>query len=257
MIPKIIHYCWFGGNPLPELAQKCIETWKKYCPDYTIMRWDESNFDVNCCSYVKEAYDSKKWAFITDYVRLAAIVEYGGIYMDTDVEVCKSLDEFLHEEAFSGFENEKFVPTGIMAGEKGQKLFAKLLEYYSDRHFIMPDGSYDMTTNTKTITDIVTGAGLILNGKKQTVYGMTFYPQDYFCPKDFMTGIIHPTANTACIHHFNQSWASDEDRKYVEVVRYCNNKFGKFGTIIYKLYRYVLHPHNIWLAIKHRITRNP
>lgn len=107
MIPKIIHYIWFGGNPLPELAVKCIESWKKYCPDYEIMIWDERNFDVSVCAYTKEAYDAKKWAFVSDYVRLKALYEYGGIYMDTDVELVKSLDGFLHEKAFSGFETKE------------------------------------------------------------------------------------------------------------------------------------------------------
>ena len=111
MIPKIIHYCWFGGKPLPELAQKCIASWKKYCPDYEIKEWNESNFNLNSCDYVREAYEAKKWAFITDYVRLYAMVTEGGIYMDTDVEVIKPLDPFLKHKAFSGFEDEVSIPT--------------------------------------------------------------------------------------------------------------------------------------------------
>ena len=107
MIPKKIHYCWFGGNPLPEDAQKYLESWKKFCPDYEIIRWDEKNFDINQLPYVQEAFKAKKWAFITDYVRLYALYNYGGIYMDTDVEVLKSLDSFLELKAFSGFENEE------------------------------------------------------------------------------------------------------------------------------------------------------
>ena len=108
MIPKIIHYCWFGGNPLPEQVKKMISTWKKYCPDYEIKEWNESNFNLDTCIYAKEAYTTKKWAFITDYVRLKVIYDYGGIYMDTDVEVCKNLDELLKWDAFSGFESEAF-----------------------------------------------------------------------------------------------------------------------------------------------------
>ena len=131
MIPKIIHYCWFGGNPLSDLAQKCIDSWKKYCPDYEIKEWNESNFDLNSCDYVREAYQAKKWAFVTDYVRLYAMVTEGGIYMDTDVEVIRPLDSFLSNRAFSGFEDETNIPTGIMACEKGFPLFEELLEEYN------------------------------------------------------------------------------------------------------------------------------
>ena len=118
MIPKIIHYCWFGGKELPELAKKCIASWKKYCPDYEIIRWDESNFDLESCQYVKQAYQSKKYAFVTDYVRLYAMYTQGGVYMDTDVELTKNLDKFLDHQGFSGFESEAQIPTGIMAAEK-------------------------------------------------------------------------------------------------------------------------------------------
>ena len=120
MIPKTIHYCWFGGNPLPKLAKKCIKSWKKYCPDFEIIEWNEANFDISSAPlYVRQAYEAKKWAFVTDYVRLYALTSYGGIYMDTDVEVIKPLDFFLNHDAFSGFESEKSIPTGIMASKKG------------------------------------------------------------------------------------------------------------------------------------------
>ncbi|MBQ7544534.1 MAG: hypothetical protein IJT02_06275 [Synergistaceae bacterium] len=140
MIPKVIHYCWFGGKPLPELAQKCLASWEKFCPDYEIVRWDESNFNVNCCDYVREAYEAKKWAFVSDYARLKVLVDNGGVYMDTDVEVIKPLDEFLVHEAFSGFESEKAIPTGIMACEKGFAPFAEMLADYHTRHFYRRGG---------------------------------------------------------------------------------------------------------------------
>lgn len=136
MIPKVIHYCWFGRGKMPELANKCIESWKKYCPEYEIIEWNEDNFDVNCCPYVKEAYESRRFAFVTDYVRLYAMYTQGGIYMDTDVEVVRNLDEFLGHQGFSGFESETQIPTGIMAGEKGFPLFKDLLAYYDGRHFL-------------------------------------------------------------------------------------------------------------------------
>ena len=163
MIPKKIHYCWFGGNPLPEETKIYIESWKKYCPDYEIIEWNEKNFDLNCNIYIQEAYQAKKWAFITDYVRLYVMYNYGGIYMDTDVEVIKSLDPYLNNKAFSGFETFTDIPTGIMASEKGFPLFKEFLDYYKDRHFIMNDGSYDMTTNVVIITNICKKYGLKTN----------------------------------------------------------------------------------------------
>lgn len=207
MIPKIIHYCWFGGNPLPKEAQRCIESWKKHLPDYQIMEWNESNFDINSNQYVKEAYESRKFAFVTDYVRLYALVKYGGIYMDTDVEVLKSYDPFLHHTAFSGFENNNYVPTGMMASKKGGKWVTELLEEYNTRQFILPDGTFDTTTNTHTITQNMLSHGLIQNNTYQDFPELvTIYPSDYFCPKDHADGVIKLTQNSVCIHHFAGSW---------------------------------------------------
>lgn len=238
MIPKIIHYIWFGGNPLPELAVKCIESWKKYCPDYEIMIWDERNFDVSVCAYTKEAYDAKKWAFVSDYVRLKALYEYGGIYMDTDVELVKSLDGFLHEKAFSGFETKESIPTGIMASEKGHHVFGEMLDYYKGKHFIKENGEFDQTTNVTIITNIMKGKGIKLDNRKQTICDMTFYPKEFFCPKDPDTGILHATADTVCIHHFDGSWHSDREKKLMRAVQFCNKHLGGFnstGIRVYKL----------------------
>ena len=219
MIPKIIHYCWFGGNHLPLLATECIESWKKVCPDFEICLWNEENFDLNANDYVKEAYANKKWAFVTDYVRLYVLYKFGGVYMDTDVELLKSLDPFLIEKGFSGFENEHSVPTGIMASEKGNGFLKKLLEDYRDRHFVKEDGSLDMTTNTKAITDLATTFGLVLNNSKQTIDDFTFYPNDYFCPKDSRTLKVHMTANTVAIHHFNGSWGDSKGKKFKDFLK--------------------------------------
>ena len=222
MIPKIIHYCWFGGNPLPELAQKCIESWKKFCPDYEIIEWNESNFDIAANTYAKEAYEAKKWAFVSDVARLHALVTVGGIYMDTDVEVLKPLDEFLSLEAFSGFESETAIPTGIMAAEKGQPLFTELLHDYDNAHFLREDGTPDCTTNVVRITDLCLKYGLELNNQKQTVCGFTLFPYDYFCPKDFVTKELRITENTATIHHFDGSWLTAEEKLMAELkVKYA------------------------------------
>ena len=148
-IPKVIHYCWFGKNPLPELAVKCINSWKKYCPDYEIIEWNENNFDLNSVTYVKEAYEAKKWAFITDYVRLFVLYEYGGVYMDTDVELLKPIDSFLTLDAFSGFESSNAVPTGIISSRKNFKFIKELLDYYNDKHFKNDDGTYKLNISLK------------------------------------------------------------------------------------------------------------
>ena len=205
MIPKIIHYCWFGKNPLPKMAIKCIDSWKKYCPDYKIIEWNEDNFDVEVNDYVKEAYENKKYAFVSDYVRLYALITYGGIYMDTDVEVVKPLDEFLDCSAFSGFETKQFIPTGIMASEKDFPLYKEFMDYYNNRHFIQ-NNTADMTTNGRIMTMITKEYGLVLNGEYQVVNNWVLYPSDYFCPLDHNTGVLHRTKNTATIHWFNQSW---------------------------------------------------
>lgn len=215
-IPKIIHYVWFGGSPLTPLAEKCIASWKENCPGYEIIRWDETNFDVTQNQYCLEAYESRKWAFVSDYARLKVLIDYGGIYMDADVEVLRPLDRFLTEEAFSGFEDEKIVPTGIMASRSGHPFFKRLLEDYVERHFLLPNGTYDTTPNTKYITDACLEAGLLLNGEKQTIEGFTLYPKDYFCPKSWHTGLIELTDNSHTIHHFSGSW-HPEDREETEL----------------------------------------
>ena len=213
MIEKIIHYCWFGGKPKPELAEKCIESWKKFCPDYKLVEWNEKNFDINSNLYVKQAYEAKKFAFVTDYVRLYALHTQGGIYMDTDVMVLKPLDEYLHHEAFSGFESKTKIPTGIMATERGNALFAELLSYYDTATFIKEDGSLNMTTNVEIITDMLTPKGFVPNGKYQEVGGMAFYPQNVFCPLHKKLKNKKYMKNTATIHYFAGSWKSDATKK--------------------------------------------
>lgn len=227
IIPKTIHYCWFGGNPLPELAIKCIESWKKYCPDYEIIEWNEDNFDIHYNDYVREAYEAKKWAFVSDVVRLYALVTYGGIYMDTDVEVLKPIDDILIYDAVSGFERIDQIPTGLMACRAEQPLFMELLHEYDNIHFQRKDGSLDLTTNVKRITQCCLKYGLQLNNQKQTVKGFTLLPYDYLCPKDYETKKINITKNTYTIHHFDGSWKSTEDKYALEL---C----GKFRSFFPK-----------------------
>lgn len=220
MIPKIIHYCWFGGKSLTEDAKRYIETWRKYCPDYEIMRWDESNFDVMQNLYCKEAYEAKKWAFVSDYVRLKVLYDYGGIYMDTDVEVIKSLDPLLCFNAMSGYESKIHIPTGTIGACRNNDWIFMLLQDYDGRHFINESGEYDLTTNVQVITDLTTKKyHLKLNGDK-IVFGdnIAILPFDYLCAKSPETGEECITENTYTIHHFAGSWL-DENMQLYEALK--------------------------------------
>mgnify|MGYP005857833699 FL=1 len=205
-IPKVIHYCWFGCGQMPKLALKCIESWKKYCPDYQIKEWNEDNFDLDLYPYVREAYDARKFAFVTDVVRLYALYHEGGIYMDTDVEVIKPLDSLLQYQAVSGFESLTQIPTGLMASEKGHPLFAELLHEYDGLHFVKSDGTFDLTTNVIRITNTCLKYGFVPNNQFQTVSGFTFLPKDFLCPIEHEGHKLVLTPNTLCIHHFAGSW---------------------------------------------------
>lgn len=216
MIPKRIHYVWFGGNELPDDAKACIDSWRKHCPDYEIIRWDESNFDIRVNRYVREAYESKKWAFVSDYARLWALVNHGGVYMDTDVELIGPIDFALRHQAFSGFESNCSIPTGIMACEQGFPLFSELLHDYDDRRFILDDGSFDITTNVTAITNACLKHGLVPDNTYQTVDGLALYPSDWFCPKSHDTGKITLSKNTCAIHHFAGSWLDDTEKRLLE-----------------------------------------
>lgn len=227
MIPKKIHYCWFGKGKMPELALKCIESWRVNLPDYELKEWNENSFDINSNFYVKEAYESRKFAFVTDYVRLYALYTEGGIYMDTDVEVLKNLDPFLDLPAFSGFEDNVHIPTGIMAAEKGSVWAGWQLKYYDDRHFLLPDGTLDLTTNVEIIGRLMGEKGFILrNGLYNFQNIITIFPRDYFCPKSHTTGKIELTQNTYTIHHFAGSWKSTSDRLKRRIVHLIGVKMS-------------------------------
>ena len=216
-IPKIIHYCWFGGNPKPKLAEKCIKSWKKYCPDYEIVEWNEDNFDLSATpNYVWQAMAAGRWAFVTDYVRLRALTEQGGVYMDADVELVRPLDPYLKHQAFAGFEHPERVQTGLLACEKGFPLFQEFLAYYDHASFLLPDGTPDTTTNVQVLTDLCLSKGLVLNDRLQTVAGLTIYPKEIFCPVDFDTKVLKKTRKTVAIHWFSGSWQTEEERQYLE-----------------------------------------
>lgn len=209
MIPKVIHYCWFGGNPLPPLAQKCIDSWKKYCPDYEIIEWNESNYDITKNNYMREAYEAKKWGFVPDYARKDIIYEYGGIYLDTDVEIVKSFDDLLSNKAFFGMEKPGQVALGLGFGaEKGNELIRELRDIYIGKSFKNEDGTLNLTPCTEYETPMLIERGLAKNNEHQVVCGVHIYPTEYFAPKDGYQADTVITENTHSIHYYNLSWAT-------------------------------------------------
>lgn len=227
-IPKVIHYCWFGGRPHPESVVRCMDSWRRVLPDYRIIEWNETNFDVNTNDYTREAHSAGKFAFVTDYVRLKVLHDHGGIYMDTDVEVLKSLDRFLHHASFSGFEDETNIPTAVMGSQAGNEWIRLLLADYEGLHFLGADGEEDLTTNVSRITRTTHQSyGLSMDNRFHDIPGvLTLYPKDYFCPKSYRTGIITRTANTHAIHHFSGTWRTEDHRSRKAAQRRLNSLFG-------------------------------
>lgn len=208
MIPKKIHYCWFGWGEKPKKAKKCIASWKKHCPDYEIIEWNEDNFPADKYPYAVYCLENKKYAFLSDFVRLVAVYENGGLYFDTDVELIRSPDALLRYDAFYGFENDKFVNTGEGFGAvKGQETVKKMLELYLA---LEPDenGAYPIIGCPKLNTEALLSFGLEQNGKEQTVGGAKILPADYFNPYDDPTGKLNLTENTVGIHWYSKSWMS-------------------------------------------------
>lgn len=215
MIPKIIHYCWIGGAPLPELSEKCIASWKKYMPSWQILRWDESNFDIAAAPlYVQQAYEAKKYAFVSDYVRLWALEQYGGLYMDVDFEVFRPFDDLMDKyPAFAGYEGSKRQPVmqGVIASEPHGTWVRDMLATYEDRTFIKADGSLDLTPNTSYFTDRLEAQGFVADGAEKDVwvkseFFLHVYPVHYFCPV-LTTGENVRTEETYCEHKGESSWA--------------------------------------------------
>lgn len=261
MIPKIIHYCWFGGGQKPPLIIKCIESWKKYCPDWEIREWNEDNFDVGCIPYIKGAYEDKKYAHVTDYARLKAVHEYGGIYLDTDVELIKPIDHLLSHGAFFAMQKVGEVATGLAFGaEAGETVLARLMKSYEEK-------SYSADTVLKeTCVDIdkpvFSAMGLKNEDEIQRLGDVTVYTPEYFNPKDFETGKVHVTENTLAIHHYSRSWHDECERLIINTYRRFMNKYSRedaekrFGRWYRRnRYRLVLKRYGLWGAVKRHIER--
>ena len=217
MIPKIIHYCWFGGKPLPKIAETCIASWKKYLPDYEIKRWDESNFDVNAIPYTREAYAACKYAFVSDYARFWILYHYGGVYFDTDVEVIRPIDDIINRGGFLGVESNRngiyTVNPGLgFAATQGTAVIGEMMNLYSTFHFINTDGASDLKNIVEITTDYLSSKGLQNTDEIQDCCGFTIYPKDYFCPIDYDTRELKITENTRTIHHYAESWVPRSTR---------------------------------------------
>lgn len=233
-IPKVIHYCWFGRGKLPKLAEMCIESWKKFCPDYEIVCHNEDNFDIYQNRYAKEAYEAGKWAFVSDYVRLKVLYDEGGIYLDTDVELIRPIDELIAGGGYMGFDDNGLVSTGLgFACEKGSKLIGALLADYDDISFVLSDGNYDMMPCPDRNTKIMIELGFDVKNKMQNFMGMQILPEDYLCPIKYYTGKKRITKNTYSIHHFSATWISSTAKRTLFVKRLVGVKlydklYGKF-----------------------------
>lgn len=229
MIPKIIHYCWFGGKPIPYSARRIIRKCKKINPEFKIIIWNEKNFDLNENEYVQEAYCAHKYAFVTDYVRLKVLYEFGGVYMDTDVNVLKSLEPLLTHKGFTGFEDNTHCITATMGAEKGNRWIKLLLDDYNNRHFINEDGELDLSTNTIRITNLMQSKYQVkLDGSYQDFNDFTLYPFDYFCANNYNSKKIITTANTYTVHLYNASWLPINSRIYIKRKRIQNKIIALF-----------------------------
>lgn len=212
LIPKKIHYCWFSKKEMPDYLKYCIESWYKYCPNFKIVRWDENNYNIGQNSYMKEAYFAKKWGFVPDIARLDILYNEGGIYLDTDVELLKPLDELLYQQAFTGVEKWGSINMGGCSGAVAKHpIIKQMLDYRINEHFILDDGSFNQTTCGYYETKPLMQLGMKPNNTKQTIGNMTIYTSDFFHPYDYMSGETSITENTFSIHHFSGGWIDEKN----------------------------------------------
>lgn len=236
-IPKIIHYCWFGNGSFSEKEKRCIASWKRYCPDYEIKRWDETNFDVTKSTFTQNAYEKGKWAFVSDYARLEVIYNYGGIYLDTDVELIRPIDDLLQLKGFVGRECENFtINPGLGFGaEKRLPIIGEFFDIYKRCVFGCEDQKYEIVPIPLVVTEYMSkkNVGFVVANEYQVLDDLHIFPSEYFCPLNCYTGDIEITDKTYSIHHFLSSWKSDDEKKRFALYRKCVNVFGeKHGTQI-------------------------
>lgn len=220
MIPKIIHYCWFGRGEKPELAKKCIASWRRFCPDFEIREWNEDNCGDLSIPFMAEAYAAKKYAFVSDVMRLVVLEQYGGVYFDTDVEVLRDISPLLEDEGFIGFENDQFVNSGqVLAAIPHHPVIGAMIAEYKTLHFLNPDGSTNAVGCPHLNSDVMERFGLVRNGQEQLVAGIHVYPADYFNPMDSTTGKLTKTEHTYSIHWYSMSWIGKSSQIRVKIGR--------------------------------------
>lgn len=227
MIPKIIHYCWFGKGELPEKAKKCIASWKRFCPDYELIRWDEDNYEIPEIPFLKKAYADRKWSFVADYVRLDVVHRMGGIYFDTDVELLKPIENLLSYQAYFGFEGATTVNTGLGFGaEEHCDILKEMMQCYRQLLPCQTHEEYIQHTCPIVQTPILEKRGLLLNGESQKLGEVMVLSAEYMNPRDFMTGKLKKTENTISIHWYDASWQSLADQKVLELRHKLTPFFG-------------------------------
>ncbi|RKL66425.1 glycosyl transferase [Salipaludibacillus neizhouensis] len=223
-IPKTIHYCWFGGKEKPAMIKKCIASWHANLDGYKIIEWNEQNSNLNVNKYVRDAYVTKNYAFVSDYIRVFALYHYGGIYLDTDVEVFKPFDDLLHHQAFWGFEQENYIATSTIGSSKGNEFIKSFLDSYEEKGFLNVDGTADTSTNVALVTKMLRNKGLQQNGKYQKLKGIgTFYPLTYFSPYDYINCRSFITEDTYAMHYFHKSWLPPK-QKFKGNIKYVLSK---------------------------------
>lgn len=231
LIPKIIHYCWFGRGPMTPLGRKCIASWRRFFPDYEIREWNEDNFDVACIPYTAQAYQAGKYAFVSDYARFWALYRFGGIYFDTDVEVIRSMGDILEKGPFMGFEllGEKMaVAPGLgLAAEPGMALYKTILDRYEKITFRLPDGTLNPYTMIPMVTDILIENGLEGDGDIEHILGVNVFPPEWFNPFDDLTGRLRKTENTRTIHWYAKTWMPAEPAWKTSAKRIVRRFLGK------------------------------
>lgn len=225
LIPKVIHYCWFGKKNIPDKNKVWMETWRRFCPDYEIIEWNEDNYDITQNKFMYQAYQEKKWGFVPDYARLDIIYKYGGIYLDTDVELLTDMDDLLYQKGFAGFQNSTQVALGLGFGAvKGLSVIKKMIESYNDLDFINKSGTLNLITGPKCQTEILKDCGLKTNGEYQIIEDLTIYPEKVLTGKNIYTRKTILKPYTRAIHHFDGSWLDQKTKDMVDLIE--KNNYG-------------------------------